>query len=214
MEQVPAQALVAIGAISAAIIAGAFSYLNLVISKDQKISEFRQVWIDALREDISQFVSAISFLSNANSMLDEEARKTLSWHEHAKAMEPSFEKASRAYTMIMLRVNPDDKNKNLKELNRDFLATLSTVRQHVREDKYDEARELADQLEIKARPILKLEWDRVKDGEPVFRTTRYIAASILIVALAVGGLFLMSSLFSTQGVTANKPEQPTAKGAG
>ena len=214
MEQIPAQALVAIGAISAAIIAGAFSYLNLVISKDQKISEFRQIWIDALREDISQYVSAISFLSSATPMLDEEARKTLSSHEDVKTIELSFDTASRAYTSIVLRVNPDDKNKKLKELNKEFLTALSAIRQLVRDAKYGEARALADQLETKARPILKLEWDRVKDGESVFRTTRYIAASILIVALAAGALFLTSSLLSTQGVGANKPVQPTAKSGG
>jgi hypothetical protein len=40
-----------------AMIAGAFSLLGLVISKEQKVSEFRQTWIDALREDISELIA-------------------------------------------------------------------------------------------------------------------------------------------------------------
>ncbi len=214
MDQIPAQALIAIGAISAAIIAGAFSYLNLVISKEQKISEFRQMWIDALREDISQYVAAISFLSSANSMLDVDARKTLSWQEHVKTMEPSFDKASRAYTSIVLRLNPDDNNKKLKKLNVEFLTMLSAVRQAARDDKYDEARELSDQLESKARPILKLEWDRVEDGELVFKVTRYIAGAILIAALAMSSLSIKKSFSSAQSDGANKPVQLIAKGGG
>lgn len=63
MEQLPAQAFIAAGAVLAAVIAGAFSSLSLVMSKEQKVSEFRQDWINSLREDICKFVSAIVHLS-------------------------------------------------------------------------------------------------------------------------------------------------------
>lgn len=43
---------VAIGAIGAALIAATVSLLGLIISKEQKTSEFRQAWIDALRSDL------------------------------------------------------------------------------------------------------------------------------------------------------------------
>jgi hypothetical protein len=38
-------------------VAGAFSLLGLLISKEQKVSEFRQAWIDALRADIAALVA-------------------------------------------------------------------------------------------------------------------------------------------------------------
>ena len=44
---------VAIGTMIAAFIAGLVSLLSLIISKEQKVSEFRQAWIDALRAEIS-----------------------------------------------------------------------------------------------------------------------------------------------------------------
>jgi hypothetical protein len=43
----------AVGAVIAAIIAGSIALLGLIISKEQKVSEFRQQWIDALRQDIA-----------------------------------------------------------------------------------------------------------------------------------------------------------------
>lgn len=39
---------ISIGAVGAAIIAGFFSIVSLIIGKEQKTSEFRQAWIDAL----------------------------------------------------------------------------------------------------------------------------------------------------------------------
>ena len=40
-------------ATTAAILAAIASFLGLMISKESKISEFRQKWIDELRKDIS-----------------------------------------------------------------------------------------------------------------------------------------------------------------
>ena len=44
-------------AILVAFVAGAFSLLGLTVAKENKVSEFRQAWIDALREDIAEFVA-------------------------------------------------------------------------------------------------------------------------------------------------------------
>ena len=40
-----------------AFIAGIVSFIGLVISKENKISEFRQTWIDELRKDISDYIA-------------------------------------------------------------------------------------------------------------------------------------------------------------
>ena len=42
----------------AAIVGGFFSFVSLVSSKEQKVSEFRQEWIDGLRDDLSVFFSS------------------------------------------------------------------------------------------------------------------------------------------------------------
>ena len=39
-----------------------FSLLSLVIAKEQKTSEFRQAWIDALREDIALYYARVSIV--------------------------------------------------------------------------------------------------------------------------------------------------------
>ena len=54
----PSSELVAaVATIAAALVAGLVSFIVTVLSKEQKTSEFRQAWIDALRSDIADFVA-------------------------------------------------------------------------------------------------------------------------------------------------------------
>ncbi|HDX8380284.1 TPA: hypothetical protein RQM98_002566 [Aeromonas salmonicida] len=56
------KAIVLLGAMFAALVAGFFAFTNLVASKDNKISEFRQDWINSLRESISCYISSLTYL--------------------------------------------------------------------------------------------------------------------------------------------------------
>ncbi|WP_044175801.1 hypothetical protein, partial [Photobacterium damselae] len=56
-------AALVIGALFTAMIAGFFAFINLISSKEQKVSEFRQDWINQLRDAISEYISSLSYLS-------------------------------------------------------------------------------------------------------------------------------------------------------
>jgi hypothetical protein len=47
----------AVGAITAAIIGGKISIISMMLSKDQKTTEYRRKWIDMFRNDVSDFVA-------------------------------------------------------------------------------------------------------------------------------------------------------------
>lgn len=68
MPDFPVQALIPIGAIVAALVAGFFSVLSLIVSKEQKISEFRQQWIDSLRQELSDHMAAVVSLSSMREL--------------------------------------------------------------------------------------------------------------------------------------------------
>jgi hypothetical protein len=55
----PNTLVVAIATVVAALITGVIAIVNLTLSKEQKVSELRQAWIDGLRADLATFVSAI-----------------------------------------------------------------------------------------------------------------------------------------------------------
>lgn len=44
---------IALGAVLAAFLTGTVSFISLINSKEQKTSEFRQSWVDNLRNDIA-----------------------------------------------------------------------------------------------------------------------------------------------------------------
>ena len=51
--------------IVAAAIAAAASLVAVTLSKEQKVSEFRQAWIDALRQDLASFFSSARAFARA-----------------------------------------------------------------------------------------------------------------------------------------------------
>lgn len=187
MENIPPGLFVPIGAVTAALIAGFFSFLNLVISKEQKVSEFRQEWIGKLRDDLCRYVASIRYLSGANqTWINQGYPDPL---KHYENMRLTVEAASHAYCSVRLLLNPDGKDKAVNKLTDDFIAKLDIVKKHTEANKYDDARSAAEELVEKLQPILKCEWSRVKKGEPIYRITRGIAFSIIIFGF-LGGIFL------------------------
>lgn len=202
------QFIIALGVVTAALIAGFFSFLNLVISKEQKVSEFRQEWIDKLRDDVSQYISSISFLavSHLNKNI---ANENVSIHEYTKSIEAYYDSSSRTYTSIYLRINPDDKDPVLKKHNKKLLGEMVKVGDALEVENYSEAVEIATGLRDFARPILKIEWERVKSGEKMYRWSRFAAGAILVaglVALGVGTAYYITHGNSVS-TSANKPIQ-------
>jgi len=54
------------GTIIAAVIAAIVSLLGLIISKETKVSEFRQAWIDSLRAEIAAVITHAQALHGAH----------------------------------------------------------------------------------------------------------------------------------------------------
>jgi len=182
---IPVQLVVAIGTVVAALITGMIALVNLTLSKEQKISEFRQAWIDGLRDDLSKYFSALRFLTDA-------------------AFASSFYSASHAETVfprtptqiaelrvvvvetlsrIRLRLNPQETD------HVELLRLLEVVQAKCRAigptnlDTAEAARALDVAAEF-ARPVLKSEWKRVKKGEPAFTLLRIWLIPALLVLSA------------------------------
>jgi hypothetical protein len=57
------------------LIAGFVSFIGLIITKEQKISEFRQEWINKLRDDIASLIGSASELHHAWLIAVEEKKE-------------------------------------------------------------------------------------------------------------------------------------------
>jgi hypothetical protein len=188
--------IAAIATIVAALITAALAFVNLTLTKELKTSEFRQVWIDALREDLSLFFSAARAVARTAKVALEFGAE----HSEKTIMPISSEKISdlrvqgaETFYRIKLRLNP--KEDDHEELLR-LLKVAIEQQNKMLEERTSNTETLAaiDRASDYARPVLKKEWDRVKLGEPQFRRVRtgVLVIFFLFVACAVIAMIAFS----------------------
>jgi hypothetical protein len=194
--------LAALAAIIAAIVAGLFSLLGLLIAKENKISDFRQAWIDSLRNEIADFASAVTILCHAEPMNLSGAPAL----DYLETMLPTFDKAVNAQMRIRLRVNPKETSPEHKRCNDALLlkmqdiqdivneAAPATVSSKVKEELYTKAADFVRELDGVAAPVLKLEWERVKRGELLYVISRWITIGFIAIAILTGVYVFLKSV--------------------
>jgi hypothetical protein len=171
---------VAIGGIAAAIITALITFLGLIISKENKTSEFRQAWIDALRADFSSLLAHLHALRGTIKVLGITPE---SWKE----ARPDIVAVNQALSGIRLRLNPTEKQ------SKTIFVLLDSL-----EAKFKPGEALIDcdfgglekELIKEAQVFLKTEWKRVRSGELVFR----IALSLSIMLVAAGLVIVVAWL--------------------
>lgn len=173
----------AVGPISAAIIAAAISTISLIISKENKTSEFRQDWINSFRKDISLIVThcsalhAYASIKHTNSTRNEE----VVWKETL----PMMTEANSAISRIDLMLN-------LKETDHLLLSTsLRNLEKAItNSQQLEKVGEILVQITVNSKKILKYEWERVKQGEKTFRIAKAIGGCSFIAALIYLGIII------------------------
>jgi len=186
----------AVGTVIAAFIAALVSLLGLIISKEQKTSEFRQAWIDALRADIGAVVAhanAIHGVAAAN--FDTPAKTWEAASEH-------FVGINKATASIRLRLNRNELESQA------VLAAIDDLESHLNPGALNaqDMNVIEKRLVSEAQILLKKEWLRVRSGEPVFR----IAKALLFIFLLVSMVFLANSIFRYNDPTPQSNSQRAA----
>lgn len=176
---------IALGAIIAAVITGLLSLLGLIISKEQKTSEFRQQWIDCLRNDIAELLgnieSAIQHIRAIKNDINAQPSAGVSNSVVFERIKGDIREAERLYHQILLRINPDEHKK------------ISDILEEMREEfnkgdipSPEEFHKLEQKLIKITQSILKKEWNRVKDGEPAFKIAKYVSIIFILTVLVIG----------------------------
>ena len=162
---------IGIGAVGAAIIAGLVSLLGLIIGKEQKVSEFRQAWIDELRKCL------VAYLVNINAIADT-VRVSIAKKTPIGDLSENYKHLNEAHHGIILRVNDDEApSKSLITSMNEFEdiasknATLTVDNIRAAESKFLSA----------SKTLLKFEWKRVKRGEKTYYITKYIVIALIAV---------------------------------
>ena len=189
--EIPSSMFVPLGVIMAATLTGVFSFVSLINQKEGKISEFRQNWIDALRDDIAKLTSSFDRISSSWQLIDIQENKKanafdgsdwmMQFNELAKEDISTF---TECYNRIMMRLNVTD-DKKLIEKIKVAKKTLSEP-----QDMFDKkiVSELIAQIIELSQQLLKDEWEVVKAGEKAYKNTK--KATLFIIFTLFLGLSL------------------------
>lgn len=163
------------GTIIAAVIAAIISLLGLLISKENKVSEFRQAWIDALREEIA------AVIVHAHAIHGAYLAKFPDNPEIWRNMRGDFVSINEAWAKIRLRLNPDeDPSKEILEALKKYEGIFLENNTAPDFSKLDEAdRELLERTKV----VLKEEWTRVKRGERTYRVATWLAGMLVVLGV-------------------------------
>ena len=188
MFDIPEKAWLPIGAVIAAFITGLISFVNMLIAKDQKTTEFRQAWIDSLRTEVARFIASATAIPVAGRLIDYKQSKVESRIDAvadmtAYAIEalPEF---INCHNKILLLLNPREHKQLI-----DLLGELKNIAKISSDHTQAEVEATCLEVLRETQKILKTEWERVKRGERTYRLTKlFIIVALSGLILAVGAL--------------------------
>lgn len=193
MISLPDTVFITFGVVAAAIIAGVFSYINLVSVKESKVSEFRQDWINDLRKEISEYISSARALME--KLRNDNHRQMIPSHVFmAKKNNHGdlYNQMLNSKVSILLRINDKEKKQKIKQVNNEFLSLVEGIHDNFESAEFDSAEEKIESLISKSRELLKYEWNRARDGEKGYRVTKI--AALTTVGLAIAFLIVVAVL--------------------
>lgn len=162
-----------IASVIAAIIAAAVAGVGLVITKENKTSEFRQDWIDGLRNELAELMEYFLRLRNCSSDEIISIRNKINFLS----------------AKIRLRFSSDSPTNEEKKL-------LSIISEHIVDaDPTVDCTEVVKLYFSYSSSILKAEWERVKRGEKKYRiavTIAYLILGVFTSYFAFGYIIIVS----------------------
>jgi hypothetical protein len=139
-------------AIEAGLIATGVTLLGILITNQAKVSEFRQRWIDALREDAATLITHTFFIRGAEVRAEAD-------------LSESYIQINQVSARIRLRLNPKEKKTHA------IIAAMNKMQNanHTAAE-FNNVKECVNEFTTAVQVVLKKEWRRVKFGEPLYRT--------------------------------------------
>lgn len=176
--------------IIAALIGLIVALTTAVIAKEQKVAEFRQAWINELRNEVAVMLTSISGLLNESKLHRNKLKKLNMKTSTEEKLEFSSKLKLIVESMykVNLRLNPDRDRDIINEIN-----AIKKLLVMVLNEKHDIGdpiliRRKAGQLSRLFHNVFKSEWERVKNGELLYRgfnTTAKIIVTALFAAFLV-----------------------------
>lgn len=180
-----------VGPVVAAALTAAIAFVVSVLAKENKTSEFRQAWIEGLRNDVAELlgdfntleISLAIYIGHTETNNECQIRYDKFYSDNRK----EYAKIDALCNKVILRLNPYE-HSSLIEKMRVLEGSIGKgiTRTHAL------CRELVDDFSI----VLKAEWARVKSGEPTFQAMKKVALISVLMVFAAGSMLFGFSIFA------------------
>lgn len=183
--------------IIAALIGFIVAITTSVIAKEQKVSEFRQSWINELRKDVAFLLTIYNdCLYHVKIETEDVLAGKPSSFDDDEILKTMLFKIIKYTNSIKLRLNPESDKNLINEINK-MRKTISLIAEQKNKKEikkiYDNAKKEIDDLELNFHYVLKGEWERVKKGERnfvLFRSFGEVCLAAFITAFFVALAFV------------------------
>lgn len=194
------------------IVSAFFALIGIIISKENKVSEFRQKWIDEFREETSLIISHSLVIQGISIDIAFVLKETLSGEtpedkekyrrEKNKEIQEHYSIVNKSAASIKLRVN---ETKFLSQLDK-LLNSFTAFIQHLYEQNQTSSQNSSISTEMQkvvfelnefipmSKILLDSEWEKVEKGEKVFSSATKWVKTLLISATMVVMLSWISEL--------------------
>ena len=154
-----------VGLLSATAIVLAARWSPVLAGKEAhriKVTEFRQAWINAFREDIANFLTA--------SDRHQKLAHTMSYPlegcgpDHERELQMVYDQMVLAYNRMHLRINPNPNDDRASDVR--FLQTLEALLELASSSvaSQEDWKKRRSRVRREGSTLLKREWERVKAG--------------------------------------------------
>ncbi|WP_422421413.1 hypothetical protein [Pseudomonas sp. GZD-222] len=201
IASIPPTVFVALGVITAALLTGFFSFMNMVSAKENKVSEFRLSWVDGLRNEIAEYTSAVQELVRVTNRFNAEDHHTdkerhslkIEWYKETRE---AFSRAIESLSKIQLRLNPEHIKNHPDSPEAKLMNAIASARNASKAGDFNGALNHCTDIREAASPILKNTWDLVKRGEIGYQKTRKYALYTI-----VGGFYMIFTVGMAIGIS-------------
>jgi len=183
--------LPALATITAAAIAGVVAFVISVLTKEHRISEFRQSWIDSLRNDISELLSIFNLLAAA---FDSELKQCV---DNDKVLESLWVKYQKEIVSMKTLTNRVLLRLNEKE-HSVLIVKLASLENSLGKGK-NNAELIVKGIMKDVASLLKVEWEKVKKGEAVFQALKRFSFWFTLLGLIAVILCLVFYIYILYG---------------
>ena len=181
--------------IALTLVGASVSFVGIILSKEQRVSEFRLSWLEALREDIACLIARALAIHeknrNAVGYLASDSPLGMKLSE-------DFLEINKVSVRIRLRLNPNKEAQKAVILLLDESEKLFAM--DIEKNPFGQIDDLTTRITSASQKLLRSVWDEVKRGEPAFQMAKWTALGIALLALALlaCGLYFQVRLANQQ----------------